>query len=244
MEFPYDDWAYYRSLACWEPLDAARLLFKLKNKSWPNDNQANKVLNAIAELYKDGMLDHSTVALEEMPRHNFYKKNFPGFILDIGDWEYVVYPKAKYPHRKLLVVFLPIAFIKWAERIGIDIPPELEIEAIERGPFDPWQARCQFKKLKKKKNSPPLERTEAQELGRLRKDMGKWNESLKAIVEVVRLAENGKYKLTKTRLKTFMEDNFPEIECHTMNERLWAAVPQNLKNSGSGNPKEPMERNV
>lgn len=238
-----DDWQYYRSLACWEPLDAARLLFKFKNSYWPNDEQTHKALNAISELYRKGMIEHSTVALEEIPRHNFYRKDYSRFILDIGDWEYIVYPKARLPSRKLLVVFLPITFIRWVKHsLGYEIPSELEIEAIERGPFDSWQTRCRFKNLEKqrehKKKTIPLEKSAAQKLGRLEKQNKNWDESLKAIIAIVRWTEAGKYKITRSRLKQFMKENFPNIEGYTINKKLWAAIPENLKNSGSGNPKE------
>lgn len=85
-----------------------------------------------------------------------------------------------------------------------------------------------------------LTKTEAQELGRLRREKKKHEDTLKVIGELVCWQVSQKYKLTRKILKTFMQDKFPEHEGKTFNERLWKAVPKEIKNSGGGNSREPM----
>ncbi|MBI9089887.1 MAG: hypothetical protein JEZ12_11780 [Desulfobacterium sp.] len=85
-------------------------------------------------------------------------------------------------------------------------------------------------------------KTQARELGKLRRKKEDSETALKAAIKIGRWLEtdNTKYKVTKTNLKEFIQNFFPDIYGKTMVNRLWEAIPDDIKNNG-GNPKQPME---
>ncbi len=86
----------------------------------------------------------------------------------------------------------------------------------------------------------PLTKKEAQELGLLRREKAKSDLAMKAVGAVVQWQLGQKYKLTLRTLKTFMGNHFDVIAGKTWNKRIWDVLPKEIKNSGKGNPKEPM----
>ena len=98
----------------------------------------------------------------------------------------------------------------------------------------------QFEKDHPEIINQPLSKLDAQELGRLRREMSIVPSTMEAIGAVVLWQMSQEYKLTQPGLKKFMQTNFPKIEGKTMNKRIWVALPKGIKNSGTGNHQEPM----
>lgn len=84
----------------------------------------------------------------------------------------------------------------------------------------------------------PLTKSEKQELGRLRKEKEKWDESISASVSIGIWLTELKYKITHKELEAQILKAFPDIPKSTINKKIWEAIPEDYKNTG-GAKKQP-----
>jgi hypothetical protein len=78
----------------------------------------------------------------------------------------------------------------------------------------------------------PLTKHESQELGRLRIEKEKWNDSIKASIELGLWLGGINYKITHFDLKEKILSKFPDIPAITINDIIWKAIPPEYKNTG------------
>ncbi len=104
-------------------------------------------------------------------------------------------------------------FISWAKWMQFTLPNEIIDFLLEE-------------------NGLEMRKTDALELGQLRKEKEKWSDSIKASVDVGLWLEKTNVAITHKDLEKKVLFEFPDVPKTTIHGMIWKAIPDHYKNKG------------
>jgi hypothetical protein len=138
----------------------------------------------------------------------------------------------------------PLRFVRWAERIHLDLPAKL-VDAVKK--YHPEEPENHVNSSTEKNNDStaenkaekPLSVEERRDYGRLKTEKSKWDKSIKAAVEAALMCKDKKIIRKELEDKLF-KYRLPD----TTLERIWVALREKGLTKEAGRPSKKNPRNI